>query len=142
MITKHTKTWAAAKTTHPTQPPGGNALKTILIIEDERIIAEVLSTILEDEGYRVHIAENGNHGIASLQKLHPDLVLCDLMMPVADGKAVARAMASNPAYRSIPLILMSAGGSPPTDPDLHYSAFLRKPFDLSQVIHIVEHWVA
>ncbi|MEO5952783.1 MAG: response regulator [Chloroflexia bacterium] len=117
-------------------------LKTILIIEDERIIADILSTVLEEEGYNVHVADNGKIGLATLQSVHPDLVLCDLMMPVIDGKAVGRAMSANPDYSSIPLIFMSAGGSPPTDPNIHYADFLRKPFDLSQLISLVEQWVA
>ena len=116
-------------------------LKTILIIEDERVIAEILSAVLEDEGYTVHVADNGKEGIATLKSTHPDLVLCDLMMPIADGRAVARAMAADPTTRSIPLIIMSAGGNPPTDPNIRYNAFLRKPFDLNQLIDTVEHWV-
>jgi CheY-like chemotaxis protein len=142
MLTKHPKTWANVRPTHPIHSPGANILKTILIIEDERVIAEILCAVLEDEGYRVYVADNGKEGIAALKPLRPDLVLCDLMMPVADGKAVARTMASDPRYRSIPLILMSAGGTPPTDPGIHYAAFIRKPFDLSQLISIVERWVA
>ena len=117
-------------------------LKTILIIEDERVIADILSTVLEDEGYEVHVADNGKEGLASLKSIHPDLVLCDLMMPVADGRAVGYAMSTDPAYKSIPLIFMSAGGSPPNDPNIHYADFLRKPFDLSQLISLVERWVA
>lgn len=116
-------------------------LKTILIIEDERVIADVLSAVLEEEGYRVHVADNGKAGIASLQTVQPDLVLCDLMMPIADGRAVARAMSSNPNYSTIPLIIMSAGGAAPSEPGVHYSAFIRKPFDLNQLISIVENWV-
>src|SRR5215218_2266377 len=81
-----------------------NILKTILIIEDERVIADILSTVLEDEGYKVHVADNGKEGLASLKAVHPDLVLCDLMMPVADGRAVGYAMSANPDYKSIPLI--------------------------------------
>lgn len=117
-------------------------LKTILIIEDERVIADILSTVLEEEGYEVHVADNGKVGLATLKTVHPNLVLCDLMMPIADGKAVARAMSADPDISSIPLILMSAGGSPPTDPNIHYADFLRKPFDLSQLISLVEQWVA
>ncbi|MGA7733110.1 MAG: response regulator [Chloroflexia bacterium] len=142
MLSNHPKTWATIRPTRPIQSPGDNVLKTILIIEDERVIAEILCAVLEDEGYRVHVADNGKEGIAALKPVRPDLVLCDLMMPVADGKAVARTMNSDPRYRSIPLILMSAGGTPPTDPGIHYAAFIRKPFDLSQLISVVERWVA
>lgn len=121
---------------------GINLLKTILIIEDERVIADILSTVLQDEGYEVHIAANGKEGLATLKTVHPDLVLCDLMMPIADGKVVGHAMTSNPSLSSIPLIFMSAGGYPPSDPGIRYSDFLRKPFDLNQLIDLVERWVA
>lgn len=117
-------------------------LKTILIIEDERVIAEILCAVLEDEGYDVHVADNGRDGLASLKARHTDLVLCDLMMPITDGRAVARAMSSDPKLKRIPLILMSAGSAAPTDPDINYSDFLRKPFDLTQLISLVEQWVA
>jgi CheY-like chemotaxis protein len=119
-----------------------SAQKTILIIEDERVIAEILSAVLQDEGYNVVVADNGKTGLATLPKTRPDLVLCDVMMPIADGRAVARAMSSDPELRSIPLIMMSAGGAAPNEPGVRYKAFIRKPFDLNQLIDTVERWVS
>ena len=61
--------------------------KSILIIEDDRDILEVLKDLLESEGYTVSTAENGKMGIEVLQALNepPKLILVDLMMPIMDG---------------------------------------------------------
>ena len=112
-------------------------MKTILIVEDERVIAEVLSAILEDEGFHIIIADNGKAGLDSLAEHRPDLVLCDVMMPVIDGRDMVRAMASNPDYRSIPVIMMSAASLPVTNRDYTYSAFLRKPFEIEDLLSTV-----
>jgi two-component system alkaline phosphatase synthesis response regulator PhoP len=112
-------------------------VKTILIVEDERVIAEILSAVLEDEGYRVVIANNGKQGLDRLAEGRPDLVLCDIMMPGLDGREVARAMSANSRYRTIPLILMSAAHMPVNRHDYPYTDFLRKPFDMDELIETV-----
>ena len=112
-------------------------MKTILIVEDERVIAEILSAVLEDEGYRVVIANNGKQGLDRLAEGRPDLVLCDIMMPGLDGRDLARAMSANAKYRTIPLILMSAAYIPLNKHDFPYTAFLRKPFDMDHLLDTV-----
>ena len=113
-------------------------MKTILIVEDERVIAEVFSAVLEDEGYRVLIANNGKQGLDRLAEGQPDLVLCDVMMPGLDGRDVARAMSASPRYRTIPLILMSAALISVNKGEYPYAYFLRKPFDMDYLIETVE----
>jgi CheY-like chemotaxis protein len=113
-------------------------LKTILIVEDERVIAEILCAVLQDEGYRVEIANNGKQGLDLLAEKRPDLVLCDIMMPGLDGREVARAMSANPTYSTIPLILMSAAYLPFSRQDYPYTDFLRKPFDMEDLIETVK----
>jgi CheY-like chemotaxis protein len=112
-------------------------VKTILIVEDERVIAEILCAVLEDEGYRVVIANNGRQGLDRLADGHPDLVLCDVMMPGLDGRDLARAMSADVKYRSIPLIVMSAAHMPAHKRDFPYTAFLSKPFDMDQLVETV-----
>jgi two-component system alkaline phosphatase synthesis response regulator PhoP len=112
-------------------------VKTILIVEDERVIAEILSAVLEDEGYRVVIANNGRQGLDRLAEGRPDLVLCDVMMPGLDGRDLARAMSADLKYRSIPLIMMSAAHMPTYKRDFPYTAFLSKPFDMDQLVDTV-----
>jgi CheY-like chemotaxis protein len=113
-------------------------VKTILIVEDERVIAEILSAVLEDEGYRVVIANNGKQGLERMAERSPDLVLCDIMMPGMDGRDVARTMSADSKYRTIPLILMSAAYMPASRHDFPYTDFLRKPFDMDDLIASVK----
>ena len=112
-------------------------MKTILVVEDERVIAEILSAVLEDEGYRVVVAYNGTQGLDRLAEGRPDLVLCDVMMPGLDGRDLARAMWSDSEYRTIPIILMSAAHIPASKHDFPYTDFLRKPFDMDQLLETV-----
>lgn len=111
---------------------------TVLVVDDEFGIAEVLEAVLTDSGHTVRIAINGKQGLQLLAEGKPDLVLSDFMMPVLDGPGMLRAMAADPRYRSIPVILMSSlseaavvarcGG---------YIGFLRKPFTLQAVTDAV-----
>jgi len=114
-------------------------MKTILVVEDEQVIAEILSVVLQEEGYRVVMAGNGKEGLARLAETHPDLVLCDVMMPVVDGRDMVRAMSADPDYRSIPVVMMSAAHLPPRAADYSYAAFIRKPFDLDYLVSTIEH---
>lgn len=64
--------------------------KTILIIEDEQILQDVYKLVLETTGYIVHTADNGVEGLEKIKKVHPDLVLLDIFMPLMDGKEFLR----------------------------------------------------
>jgi DNA-binding response OmpR family regulator len=112
-------------------------MKTILVIEDESSIAEMLVALLEMEGYRVATARDGQEGLNYLATTRPDLVLCDLMMPLVDGRAVAHAMRANASLRDIPLVLMSAGVERVDGMNGLISAFLRKPFMIQQLLDLI-----
>jgi CheY-like chemotaxis protein len=117
-------------------------MTTILVVDDETAIREVVEAILEDAGYAVVGATNGREGLAVLENEAVDLVISDVMMPVLDGLGLYLAMRQHPRYQNIPLVLTSATGPPrPTD-TYHYAAFLPKPFDydylvttIAQVLH-------
>ncbi len=112
-------------------------MKTILVIEDESSIAEMLEVLLELEGYRVAVARNGQEGLDYLATSRPDLVLCDLMMPFVDGREVVRAMRANRSTQDVPLILMSAGVERVDGMDGLITAFLRKPFIISEALKLI-----
>src|SRR5213595_2312204 len=106
----------------------------ILIVEDDSSSAELLSFVLQDEGYEVVIAANGREALSRLDSNHVALVLCDLMMPVMDGRELCSAMQANPVYQRIPIIIMSAAPeasvSNVAGDDCRFSYFIRKPLDL------------
>jgi two-component system alkaline phosphatase synthesis response regulator PhoP len=112
-------------------------VKTILIVEDERSIAEILSMVLEEEGYKVIVANNGKQGLDRLAQEQLDLVLCDIMMPGVDGRDFARAVSADSMYRTIPIIMMSAAQIPTDKHDFPYTAFLPKPFDMDKLVETV-----
>ena len=113
----------------------GPAGKTILIVDDEFGILEVLEFILRDEGFAVKSALNGQDALARLEEGAPDLVILDYMMPILDGTGVIKAMRANHKYSAIPIILTSA---------LHettirkrcdgYQVFLRKPYKTERLL--------
>jgi CheY-like chemotaxis protein len=114
-------------------------VRTILVADDEWAIAEVLESLLSDEGYRVIIANNGKQALERLAEWPPDLIMLDFMMPVMDGKATLEALKGNPKTAEIPVIVMS---SLPEETIRErcsgYEMFLRKPFRISAVLDTIE----
>ena len=107
----------------------GRPGKTILIIDDEFGIVEVVEFILIDAGYRVISALNGQEGLARLEETTPDLVMVDFMMPIMDGAAVIKAMRADERFGKIPVILTSALPEQTIKQRCDgYNAFLRKPY--------------
>ena len=84
-------------------------MTTVLVVDDEPLIAMALEAMLEDAGYRVATAANGRQGLERLAEApRPDLVLLDMMMPVMNGPAMLAAMAADPGLRRIPVIVLSS----------------------------------
>jgi CheY-like chemotaxis protein len=112
---------------------------TVLIVEDEFAIADLLETVFADEGYRVLTAANGRQGLERLvEGPRPDLVISDYMMPVLDGAGLLRAMRETEAHRDIPCIVMSSMPEANVRERIDgYTAFVRKPFQLATVIQLV-----
>jgi two-component system phosphate regulon response regulator PhoB len=85
-------------------------MQTILIIEDERDLAELLAFNLEKEGYRTAIALDGIQGIEAASRHAPDLILLDLMLPGMLGTEVCKLLKKNPVTVGIPVIMLTAKG--------------------------------
>jgi len=79
-------------------------MKTILVIEDNKDVRENTSEILELANYKVLQAENGKQGVELAQNAKPDLIICDIMMPVLDGYGVIHLLNKNADTASIPFI--------------------------------------
>jgi CheY-like chemotaxis protein len=111
-------------------------VKTVLIVDDEADIVEVLGHLLGDEGYQVLTAYNGEEALAQLRApgaAVPDLVLLDLMMPVLDGRELVLAMRSDERYRTIPVLMMSAGEATSVAKEFSLE-LIRKPFGLKNLL--------
>jgi len=111
---------------------------SVLIVEDERNIAELLQLYLEKEGYTVTIAADGGQGLAKFRAIRPDLVLLDVMMPVMDGWTVCRTIR---AESQTPIIMLTAKSE--TDDKvtgLRSGAddYITKPFEMKEVLARIE----
>lgn len=84
--------------------------QTILIIEDEEDIQELLLYIIGKEGYRAIAVESGERGLETAIRQHPDLVILDLMLPGMDGISVCRKLKSSKETSDIRVIIVSARG--------------------------------
>ena len=115
-------------------------MATVLVIDDEFGIVDVLETILTDEGYRVLTACNGKQGLVRLSEEKPEVILLDFMMPILGGSDMLRAIAAEPAYHRIPVIMMSSLREEAVAKRCRgYAAFLHKPFRATAVLSAVAH---
>lgn len=80
---------------------------TILVVDDEKDILDLLTYNLEKEGYVVHTARNGPDALAAARR-HPDLCILDVMMPQMDGWEVCKALRQDPATAEIPVMFLTA----------------------------------
>jgi CheY-like chemotaxis protein len=107
-----------------TRPP------VVLVVDDESEIREALTEALEQEGYRVRIARNGEEALAQAHELPPDLILLDLMMPVMSGWQFLEARAHDAQLARIPVIVATASTG---DLPQGAAAYLQKPFGLERL---------
>lgn len=119
--------------------------RTVLVVDDDDAIREMLVLALEMEGYRVLQAFDGRAALTVLAEEQVDLVTLDVMMPVLDGWQVVDAMRADPRTRAIPRIMLSGM---PIDHLMRAcaarqaAAILTKPFDLTYVVALVGHLLA
>ena len=111
---------------------------SVLIVEDDRNIAELLQMYLEKEGYAVTTAADGGKGLEKFRAIKPDLVLLDVMMPVMDGWSVCRTIR---AESQTPVIMLTAKGE--TDDKVTglktgADDYITKPFEMKEVLARIE----
>lgn len=115
-------------------------MKTLLIIEDNKDILDNSSELLELSGYAVLTANNGKQGLEMIGRHKPDLVLCDIMMPVLDGYGVIKAIENLPEMTGIPFIFMTAKAEKEDirkGMDLGADDYLIKPFSGDDLLRVV-----
>ena len=114
-------------------------MATVLVVDDEFGIGELLDGILSDEGHHVVVAGNGRQALERLADTKVDVILSDLMMPVLDGAALLQAVRADGRLDHIPFILMCALPEDSiSDRISGYEAFLRKPFRIAAVVETID----
>src|SRR4051812_30556840 len=80
----------------------------ILVVDDTPANITILAGILKDKGYQLSVATNGQQALEVVERVRPDLILLDVMMPVMDGFETCRRLKASSAWREIPVIFLTA----------------------------------
>ncbi|WP_118953489.1 response regulator [Taibaiella helva] len=115
--------------------------KKILLIEDNTDIKENMAEILDLAGYEVHTAENGKEGVSAASREKPDLIICDIMMPVLDGYGVLHMIQKNPELQGIPFIFLTAKSERSEirkGMEMGADDYITKPFDGTELLNAIE----
>ena len=118
--------------------------KRILIVEDNRLMLEVLAYILINNGYEVFTLNSGTDVFSAIKARHPDLVILDLILPGMNGDEICQLIKLNRTTRNLPVIICS--GEDELGDMLHQKGapddVLQKPFDINSLIQKIEYQLA
>ena len=109
----------------------------ILVVEDERSIADLVAEALKRQGYRVETAGDGDQALEAAETTLPDLIILDLMLPKLDGWEVCRRLREEETTRRIPIIMLTARRDEKdvvAGLELGADDYLRKPFSLAELL--------
>ncbi len=112
----------------------------VVIVEDEPHIVLSLEILLERAGYETATAADGDESLALIRRLHPDVVVLDIMLPKRNGYEVCQALKSDPDLRRIPVIMLSAKGQEVEilkGLELGASAYIAKPFGNAEILEAI-----
>ncbi len=110
---------------------------TVLAIDDQENIIEFIKLGLKYEGFQVESATDGTQGLAAAQRLNPDLIILDIMLPGMDGLEVCRRLRANPTTRDIPILMLTAKDDVRdriTGLDTGADDYLTKPFSFEELV--------
>ena len=114
---------------------------SILIVDDEFGLADMVRELLRESGYEATLAINGRLALQILEERKIDLVLTDMMMPVMDGAELAAAMRGDDRHRRTPIILMTSLPTVLARQEGLFDAVLRKPFTPELLLRTVVRWL-
>lgn len=113
-------------------------MKHIIIIDDEIDIGESLATVLETEGYEAQAYANGYAAIEKMKAKKPDLLIVDVMMPKPKGVEVVRLLKEDAVLKNVPIMMMSASKEPEPLSELKWDMFVRKPFEMEELLESIQ----
>ena len=111
--------------------------KRILITEDSPTVLEILKSVLEEEGYEIVSATDGQQALNLAKTEKPDLIVLDLMLPKIDGYKVCRMLKFDEKYKNIPIIMLTARTKESDEnlgKEVGADAYIRKPFQPEVII--------
>jgi PAS domain S-box-containing protein len=118
-------------------PRPGEGPKTVLVVDDDRAVRELIERFLVKEGFRVVTATSGEEGLRAARELQPALITLDVVMKELDGWAVLRTLKSDPDLAAIPVIMVTIVDDPTQANALGADDFLLKPVDRTQLAEMI-----
>ena len=118
-----------------------NGMKTILVADDNNANRELISEILQARGFHVVEARDGADAIRLMETSTPDLVLLDVHMPNLDGYGALARLRSDPRYRELPIVALTASamrGDEERALSSGFTAYLAKPYEIPEVLQLVQ----
>ncbi|MCK4692370.1 MAG: response regulator [Anaerolineales bacterium] len=108
----------------------------VLVVDDDTSFCTIMREFLKADGFKVHLAYDVPHALSLLERITPDLILADIMMPDIDGLCLIRNLRSKPAWEHIPTIVVSARTMPEeraAAKEAGADAFVPKPFSFKDL---------
>lgn len=112
--------------------------KTVLVIDDDPTVHELMHRFLSKEGWGVAVASSGDRGLELAKELHPDAITLDVMMPHQDGWSVLCALKADPELADIPTIVLTMMDNKPMGMALGASDYMTKPIDRHRLIALLQ----
>ncbi len=119
--------------------------RSILVVDDEPNIVMSLEFLIKQAGYEVRVARDGEAALQAMEEQLPDLVLLDVMMPKRDGFDVCETIRANPAWKDIPIIMLTAKGRDVEREKglaLGADAYITKPFSTREAMERIKQFLS
>jgi GAF domain-containing protein/CheY-like chemotaxis protein len=136
LVTPASEPGAEAATPVSPQAPASHG--TVLVIDDEAAVRDLMQRFLVKEGFRVATAAGGDEGLRRARELHPDAITLDVMMPGMDGWAVLAALKADPAVADIPVIMLTIVDDRNLGYALGAAEYLTKPVDRERLVAVLK----
>ena len=119
-------------------------MKKILIVDDEKDIAETLAFMLKTKGFECICAYDGEEGLKLAKECSPDLIILDVMMPKINGYKICRLLKYDSKYKNIPIIMVTARSQEEDKvigEETGANEYITKPFEFSDIIEAINRYI-
>lgn len=112
-------------------------ITTIVAVDDDAEVRDLMERFLSRKGFYIHTAASADEGIEMAERIKPDIIITDIMMPVKDGVSFIKEAKRNPVLTNIPIIVLTIAGERETCMSLGVSGYLNKPVDWNVLLDII-----
>lgn len=119
------------------EPSANGVSGSVLVIDDDPVIRDLMETFLKKEGYRVTIASGGREGLVRARELRPDVITLDVAMPDMDGWTVLSLLKADPQLADIPVIMLTIIDNKARGYALGAAEYLTKPIDRENLVSLM-----